>query len=292
MSQPWWRSAVFYQVYVRSFADSNDDGVGDLPGITSRLGYLKELGVDALWLAPFYTSQPHSRPLPLRGLETGRVAAEQLDVFVRRAGVVTRAGRRRLVSPSLRARAARSELVEPRGAQGIRTHPEVLAGPGRRRLSDRRGLRPVPAAGCRRPACHPRPGLRSSTAGLGLRDRRPAPAPRRLPRLAPFGQRLRARPRARRRDLRAEAAREIHPPGPAPHGVRPDPSAVGRSALAALDRGEPRRAAGARHGADLDACQPRRGPSRVAARGRRRGSGPRPGRAGAASWAAARALLR
>jgi len=52
----WWRNAVFYQVYVRSFADSNDDGVGDLPGITSRLEYLKSLGIDGLWLTPFYPS--------------------------------------------------------------------------------------------------------------------------------------------------------------------------------------------------------------------------------------------
>ncbi|MFD4676203.1 glycoside hydrolase family 13 protein [Lentzea sp. NPDC058450] len=52
----WWRDAVFYQVYVRSFADSNGDGVGDLDGIRSRLGYLELLGVDALWLTPFYRS--------------------------------------------------------------------------------------------------------------------------------------------------------------------------------------------------------------------------------------------
>ncbi|SBT51698.1 glycoside hydrolase family 13 protein [Micromonospora auratinigra] len=52
----WWRSAVVYQVYVRSFADSNGDGVGDLEGIRQRLPYLRELGVDALWLTPFYTS--------------------------------------------------------------------------------------------------------------------------------------------------------------------------------------------------------------------------------------------
>ncbi|WP_394613199.1 glycoside hydrolase family 13 protein [Lentzea sp. JNUCC 0626] len=52
----WWRDAVFYQVYVRSFADSNGDGVGDLEGIRSRLGYLELLGVDALWLTPFYRS--------------------------------------------------------------------------------------------------------------------------------------------------------------------------------------------------------------------------------------------
>ena len=52
----WWRSAAFYQIYVRSFQDSNGDGIGDLPGIRSRLPYLKELGVDALWLTPFYPS--------------------------------------------------------------------------------------------------------------------------------------------------------------------------------------------------------------------------------------------
>ena len=53
---PWWRSAVIYQVYPRSWADSNGDGIGDLPGITSRLEHLAALGVDALWLSPFYVS--------------------------------------------------------------------------------------------------------------------------------------------------------------------------------------------------------------------------------------------
>ncbi|QBR92355.1 glycoside hydrolase family 13 protein [Nocardioides euryhalodurans] len=55
----WWRDAVTYQVYVRSFADSDGDGVGDLPGITARLPYLRDLGVDAVWLTPFYTSPQH-----------------------------------------------------------------------------------------------------------------------------------------------------------------------------------------------------------------------------------------
>ena len=53
---PWWRDAVVYQIYPRSFADTDGDGIGDLAGITSRLDYLADLGVDALWLSPIFTS--------------------------------------------------------------------------------------------------------------------------------------------------------------------------------------------------------------------------------------------
>ena len=52
----WWQHAVFYEIYPRSFADSNNDGIGDLPGITSKLDYLKQLGVDAIWITPCYPS--------------------------------------------------------------------------------------------------------------------------------------------------------------------------------------------------------------------------------------------
>src|SRR6516165_6080983 len=52
----WWQHAVFYEIYPRSFADSNNDGVGDLNGITSKVGYLHDLGVDAIWITPCFPS--------------------------------------------------------------------------------------------------------------------------------------------------------------------------------------------------------------------------------------------
>jgi alpha-glucosidase len=56
MPEPWWRGAAIYQIYPRSFADSNGDGIGDLNGITDRLPYVASLGVDAIWLSPFFKS--------------------------------------------------------------------------------------------------------------------------------------------------------------------------------------------------------------------------------------------
>lgn len=67
----WWRHAVVYQIYVRSFADGNGDGIGDLAGMTSRLPYLRDLGVDALWINPWY-------PSPL--LDGGYDVADYRDV--------------------------------------------------------------------------------------------------------------------------------------------------------------------------------------------------------------------
>ena len=55
-SKAWWKSAIVYQIYPSSFCDANGDGIGDLKGITSKLDYLKELGVDVIWISPIFKS--------------------------------------------------------------------------------------------------------------------------------------------------------------------------------------------------------------------------------------------
>jgi alpha-glucosidase len=69
--QPWWREAVVYEVYIRSFADADGDGIGDLEGIRSKLPYLHDLGVDAVWVTPFY---------PSPGADHGYDVADYCDV--------------------------------------------------------------------------------------------------------------------------------------------------------------------------------------------------------------------
>jgi alpha-glucosidase len=54
---PWWRGAVVYQVYPRSMMDANNDGIGDIPGIISKLDYIASLGVDAIWVSPFFLNR-------------------------------------------------------------------------------------------------------------------------------------------------------------------------------------------------------------------------------------------
>ena len=63
MKKQWWHDKVAYQIYPKSFMDSNGDGIGDLRGIISKLDYLKELGIDILWLSPIYRS-----PLVIRDM--------------------------------------------------------------------------------------------------------------------------------------------------------------------------------------------------------------------------------
>ncbi len=55
-AEPWWQKAVIYEIYPRSFSDTPGDGIGDSNGITRRLDYLKDLGIDAVWITPFYPS--------------------------------------------------------------------------------------------------------------------------------------------------------------------------------------------------------------------------------------------
>ena len=63
---PWWKRAVVYQIYPRSYQDSNGDGIGDLQGIIQRLDYLKELGIDAIWLSPVCKSPQDDNGLGIK----------------------------------------------------------------------------------------------------------------------------------------------------------------------------------------------------------------------------------
>ena len=119
MRGPWWRRAVIYQVYVRSFADSDGDGIGDLPGVRSRLEYVADLGVDAIWLNPFYPSPQADAGYDVsdyRGVDPVFGIARRL----RRAG-----GRR----PPPRAAGDRRPGPEPH----VERAPVVPGRPGRRR---------------------------------------------------------------------------------------------------------------------------------------------------------------
>ena len=66
MKRKWWHDKVVYQIYPKSFYDSNGDGIGDIPGIISKLDYLKELGADILWLSPIYNLPLQTRDMTLQ----------------------------------------------------------------------------------------------------------------------------------------------------------------------------------------------------------------------------------
>ena len=96
----WWRDAVIYQVYIRSFADGNGDGIGDIAGIRSRLPYLKSLGVDAVWINPWYKS-----PMADHGYDVADF--REIDPLF---GTVAEAER----------------LIEEAHAHGIRVIPDIV----------------------------------------------------------------------------------------------------------------------------------------------------------------------
>ncbi|WP_314177868.1 glycoside hydrolase family 13 protein [Streptomyces winkii] len=97
---PWWRSAVIYQVYIRSFADGNGDGVGDIAGIRSRLPYLKSLGVDAIWINPWYKS-----PMADHGYDVADF---------------------REIDPQFGTLAEAEELIEEAHRHGLRVIPDIV----------------------------------------------------------------------------------------------------------------------------------------------------------------------
>src|SRR5579859_3646992 len=85
----WWRGGVFYQIYPRSYADSNADGVGDLPGIIGKLDHLEQLGVDAVWLSPVTCSPNRDWGYDVsdyRDIDPDYGTLDDLDTLVREAG--------------------------------------------------------------------------------------------------------------------------------------------------------------------------------------------------------------
>ena len=86
----WWRGAVIYQVYPRSFFDSNGDGIGDLPGVTEKMDYIARLNVDAIWLSPFFTSPMKDFGYDVsdyRGVDPIFGTLDDLDELIREAHI-------------------------------------------------------------------------------------------------------------------------------------------------------------------------------------------------------------
>ena len=84
----WWKNAVFYQIYPKSFQDSNEDGVGDLPGMISRLDYLESLGIDGIWLSPVCQSPQVDNGYDVsdyRAIDPGVGTMEDMETFIREA---------------------------------------------------------------------------------------------------------------------------------------------------------------------------------------------------------------
>ena len=153
----WWRQAVVYQIYPRSFADANGDGIGDLPGITSRVDYLAALGVDAVWLSPFYPSALADGGYDVADYRDVDPRLGTLADFDAMVAALHAAGIRVVVDivPEPHVESAR---VVPGGARGARRVR-------RRGIATSSATGPAPTARSRRPT-----GSRSSAARRGSRS--------------------------------------------------------------------------------------------------------------------------
>jgi alpha-glucosidase len=155
-SAEWWRQAVVYQIYPRSFADSDGDGLGDLRGILSRVPYLASLGIDAVWLSPFYPS----------GLADG---GYDVDDY-------------RDVNPQLGTLADFDEMTASLHGCGIKVIVDIVPNhTSNRHAWFREALAGPEGIAGEGPVHLPRragPGRRAAPLGLGLRVRRPGLDPR------------------------------------------------------------------------------------------------------------------
>ena len=178
MTDPdWWRGAVIYQIYPRSFLDTNGDGIGDLPGVTARLDHVADLGADAIWLCPFFVSPQRDFGYDVadhRAVDPIFGSMADFDALLARAHALGLQGADRpglephLRPPSLvsrqprRAQRAARRLVCLGGSRCGRDAAEQLAFGVRRR-----GLELGAAAAAILPAPFPQPPARAQPAQSG-----------------------------------------------------------------------------------------------------------------------------
>ena len=90
MQKSWWQEAAVYQIYPRSFQDSNNDGIGDLQGIISRLDYIKNLGVDVIWLCPVYQSPNYDNGYDIMKAVNLKITSIVIIIFGVRGKMINR----------------------------------------------------------------------------------------------------------------------------------------------------------------------------------------------------------